>query len=290
MEKLLRLLLIESLLALSLPAQTSLWRRSDCSLARLDGAVVIWQVVADPAQGKPYFHPLATPGGTLLTDLRPADHPWHRGLWWSWKFINGLNYWEEDRPTGRSEAATELTGCTLDPHEDGSAVLTFALSYHPWNVAPILTEQRTIRISNPVNGRYELLWQSEFTAVSKVTLARTPPPDEPSGKPFGGYAGLSLRFNPITKGWTFSSSEGLSGVEALHGQRARWIRFSAGPDRPAVTIFDDEQNRPGLTPWYVNQKMPFMSPAPLFSHNRELAPGEKLILRYRISITDHDPK
>jgi len=254
----------------------------------LNGKNVVWQVVADPAEGKPYFDPLATPGARVLTDLRPQDHPWHRGLWFSWKFINGLNYWEEDPNTRKSEAATELVDSNLQPRKDGSAELTFSLSYHPWNAPAILTEHRTIEISAPTNGRYQINWTSEFTAVTNVNLTRTPLPGEPDGKSYGGYAGLSLRLNKATGGWTFSNSSGATGVAALHGKPANWLKFSAGANLPAVTIFDDAQNLRHPSPWYVNQEMPFFSPALLFTSPLTLSPGEKLVLRYKILITDHD--
>ena len=275
-------------LAPALPAQTNSWRRSEHALALINGTNVVWQIVADPAQGKPYFHPLATPGGTVLTDLRPPDHPWHRGLWFSWKFLNGLNYWEEDRQTHRSEGATELVEEKLQPHDDGSATLKFSLSYHPWSAPGVLTEQRTIEVSAPANGRYELNWTSEFTALTNVSLTRTPLPDEPEGKSYGGYAGLSLRLNQARSDWTFSNSSGATGVAALHGKPASWLKFSAGSDLPAVTIFDDAQNLRHPSPWYVNQGMPFFSPALLFREPLSLAAGEKLILHYRIFVTDHD--
>jgi pimeloyl-ACP methyl ester carboxylesterase len=79
-------------------AATLTWRRTATSLALVRGANVLWQAVADPAQGKPYFHPLATPGGVVVSDLRPADHLWHRGLWWSWKLINGLTDHDSSEP------------------------------------------------------------------------------------------------------------------------------------------------------------------------------------------------
>ena len=274
--------------ALPLQAQPNSWRQTEHTLARLNGTNVIWQIVADPAQGKPYFHPLATPDGTVLTDLRPKDHYWHRGLWWSWKFINDLNYWEEDEQTHQSEAATELAGCQLQPHKDGSAELKFYIKYHPWNAPPVLTEQRLIAISAPTNGSYEINWTSEFTAVTNVTLTRTPLPGEPDGQSYGGYAGLSLRLNPGTRQWTFTNSAGASGVAALHGKPASWMKFTAGPNLTAVAIFDDPRNNQHPVPWYVNQGMPFFSPSPLFAKPLALRPGERLVLRYRILITDHD--
>lgn len=48
-----------------------------------------------PAEAPPavesvgYFHPVFTPGGTLVTDLGPKDHPHHRGVFCAWIEIEG---------------------------------------------------------------------------------------------------------------------------------------------------------------------------------------------------------
>jgi len=72
------------------------WSRTDTSLALRHNDRSVWRLVFDPAKPKSWFHPLSTVDGEVLTAFEPADHPWHRGLWWSWKLINGINYWEED--------------------------------------------------------------------------------------------------------------------------------------------------------------------------------------------------
>ena len=74
------------------------------------GTAVVWQFNYKTEEGKPYFHPITVAGSPALTDFRPADHPWHRALWFSWKYINGVLYWEEDRKTGKAPGETELTG------------------------------------------------------------------------------------------------------------------------------------------------------------------------------------
>ena len=258
---------------------TNSWRRTKTTLTLVSGSNVLWQVVADPAQGKPYFHPLATPGGVVVSDLRPTDHPWHRGLWWSWKLLNGLNYWDEDPKTGRSEAATELLNWAAETRPDGSVRLTFALSYHPWNGTPVLTEKRVVDVSAPTEKGYTLNWVSEFTAVTNVVLDRSP----------AGYAGFSLRLGPEQRKWTFRDSEGRSGQQAIHGQPARWVRLSAGTNAPAVAIFDHPDNLRHPARWYVDQSMPYFSPAPLFAGLFELAAGKKVAVRYRMFVTDQDP-
>lgn len=98
------------------------WKQTPASLALADGSRVVWQLNFDPREGKPYFHPVTNPAGDVLTALRPADHPWHRGIWWSWKFINGLNYWEENEQ-GISEGLTELRGTSVETREDFSALI-----------------------------------------------------------------------------------------------------------------------------------------------------------------------
>jgi hypothetical protein len=291
MHKPLTLTLLGLTVALPMRAQVHSWQRTEHTLALLRGTNVVWKAVADPAQGKPYFHPLATSGGTLLSDLRPQDHPWHLALWFSWKFINGLNYWdwEKDRATQRYEGATELTGCTMHPHKDHSASLSFDLAYHPWNEPAVMTEKRTVDISAPADGSYELLWTAQFTAVTNVLLSRTPPPGEPDGKAWGGYAGLSLRCDPATRNWTFTSSEGTSGEKALHGKAAAWVKFSAGTNGPAVVIFDDPHNPRYPTPWFIVPSMPYFSPAILFKETIQLKARERLTVRYRILVSDGTP-
>lgn len=255
------------------------WRRTETALALVYGTNVLWQAVADPGQGKPYFHPLATPGGVVLSDLRPVDHPWHRGLWWSWKLINGMLYWDEDPKTGRSEAATELLNWYAETHTDGSARLTYALSYHPRNGPPVLTEKRVVEVSAPTESGYTLDWMSEFTAVTNVLLDRSP----------AGYAGFSLRLGPEQRKWTFTSSEGRAGQQATHGQPARWVKISAGTHAPAVAIFDHPANLRHPARWYVDQSMPYFSPAPLFAGPFEMAAGKTVVFRYRVLVTDQDP-
>ena len=47
------------------------------------------------ARKRPFLHPVTTPGGQVLTRDAPEDHPWHHGLWFTIKFVNEENFWEE---------------------------------------------------------------------------------------------------------------------------------------------------------------------------------------------------
>jgi type 1 glutamine amidotransferase len=270
------------------PAATPLhWERTDGSLTLLHDQQVIWQLHFNKEEGKPYFHPLGLGDGTTLTALRPADHPWHRGLWWSWKLINGINYWEEDRKTGQSQGQTELVNVTTAPNPDGSAAITMQLAYHPPGAAPVLTESRSITVSAPApNGSYSIDWAATFTATDKdVVLDRTPPPASPGGKGWGGYAGLSLRLAADLKEAVFLNSQNATDLAQLHGQPARWLDFSgqtANGKSIGVALFDHPSNPHHPNLWFVIPTMPFMSPALLFHEPYTLPAGKSLAVRYRI--------
>jgi type 1 glutamine amidotransferase len=174
------------------------WQTNADSVALVEAGKPVWQFHYGTNQAtKPFFHPLALPGGSPLTWQSPPDHVWHYGLWFSWKYLNGVNYWEEDRKLRQSEGVTSWRMTKLELQSDYSAYLELALDYRPRGAAqPVLTERRAITISAPAaDGSYFLDWQSGFLAgKDKVKFDRTPLPDEPGGQPYGGYAGLSLRF------------------------------------------------------------------------------------------------
>ena len=265
------------------------WTKADASLALLNGAKLVWRLNYKRAEGKPYFHPLGTLDGTVLTDLRPKDHPWHRAVWFSWKHINGLNYWEENRRTGLSQGRTEITAVKVTPNDDYSAKIELALAHHPPDKPVVLAEKRLISVAAPdKTGRYHVDWRSTFTAGEKdVLLDRTPIPGQKGGRGYGGYAGLSLRMAPATRKWQYIDSEGRKGSRQIHGKNARWVDFSgpvADGKAAGVAVLDHPGNPRHPSPWYVNQGMPYFSPALLFNESRTLEAGKSLALRYRIIV------
>lgn len=262
------------------------WKKTDHAVALMRDGKVIWQHNHNPAEGKPYFHPLATIKGTVLTELRPRDHVWHRAGWWSWKFIDGLNYWEEDRKTLRSQGLTEIKSTKIETNADHSATIDIVISYHPPDKPELLSETRTLKVSAPdARGNYHIDWTSSFTAAADITLERTPIPGQPRGAGHGGYAGFSIRAALALRHWNFLDDAGR--INKTHGQQARWVSFGgttkAGEDA-ALVILDHPQNPGSPTRWYLAKGMPYFSPAILFAKGRTLKAGEKLQYNYRILI------
>ena len=47
---------------------------------------------------RPYLHPVRDClGKVVLTEDKPADHPWQHGIFTGFHRVNGFNYWKEDQ-------------------------------------------------------------------------------------------------------------------------------------------------------------------------------------------------
>ncbi|MBA3303969.1 MAG: PmoA family protein, partial [Acidimicrobiia bacterium] len=121
-------------------------------------------------EARPHVHPLRTPSGFTLTRNAPEDHPWHHALWFTIKFVDGDNFWEELSPFG-------LLHQRDDHHLD-------------W-VRPdghlALREERVLTEVDLGDDAWALDWSTVLEAPEAVVLDRTP------FTTWGGYGGLSLR-------------------------------------------------------------------------------------------------
>jgi hypothetical protein len=278
--------------ALSLPAHAD-WQRTDKALSWTQGDEVVWRFSYDADKGKPFFDPLSI-DGTRLTNFRPEDHPWHYGLWFSWKYINGANYWEEDRESGQAQGKTRWRAPQIQTRDDGSATIQLALTYtHPGGRVD-LTETRSIDVSpTDANGGYTIDWRSQFVAgPAGATLDRTPMPGEPQGQVNGGYAGLAARL---------AAAPLVMSIVTPAGSITRFERDRARPNAPAVAANFTDRGRPAGSiailadpaniaqnaPWYLinaAEGMRFVCSAVLAPAIKKLAPNERWDLNYRIVV------
>jgi hypothetical protein len=236
-------------------------------------------------------------GGPSLVIASPEDHPWHYGLWFSWKYINGSNYWEQDRRTGRAEGRTSWTVAKLERKPDGSAFIKLDVTYTGKDGAVDLTERREIRVTPAGrDGSYSIWWNSWFTAGEQgAVLDRTPMPGEPNGQVNGGYAGLGVRLIPPPAAINFVTEE---------GPLAKFERSRARPRTPAiaanfteagkrlggVAVYSQPDESGPNVPWYVvdaspsDTQMRFFNQSLLAPRVIRLEPGQMLHLSYRIGI------
>ncbi len=269
------------------------WQWEADSIAWTEGTNVLWRFNYSPAEGKPFFDPLTAQDGVALTTFGPKDHPWHYGLWFSWKYINKVNYWEQDRTTGKAEGRTRWAPPRIRTRDDGLMSLALNLDYVDPTGTEVLKERRNITVSSPeADGSYTIDWQATFTAGSNaVVLDRTPMPNEPDGQVNGGYAGMSIRLAGEPVEITLVTTNGA--ITEFANNRAR-------PDSPAlaancridgqpvgsVAMLSAESNIDEGFPWYavMTGEMRFFCSAVLAPKPLTLAPGEQLKLTYRIIV------
>ena len=279
------------------------WQKSDTSIALLQNNKVVWGFNFNRKYDKPYFYPLRIAGREQdLVWLMPADHLWHRGLWFSWKLINGVNYWEENPETRLSDGRSKITDVQVKQHEDYSATIHLKLAYAPEGKAPVLHEERTLFVSAPdEKGNYYIDWDLKFKAGNEeVVLDRTPPQSQ-GGPYYGGYVGLSYRAAEGISDHLFRDSEGWRDSSELigHGKRANWMDMSGMIDSTTqswggVGTFSHPNNPYSPTPWYVykDKDFAFYNAALLFDEPLKVEAKGGLRLLYRIfvheNVADYD--
>ena len=231
---------------------------------------------------KPYVHPLRTPAGHCLTNFEPHDHLWHRGLWYTFKFINGENFWEEHEPYGTQRTRS----FSVIIHEPGGRLdFRTALDWLRPSGEAVFHEERELGYEALGEEAYALDFATALTAAADLTLDRTP------FTTWGGYGGLILRGN---RNWVEtrllfpdgSTSDRPTGVPAL------WCDLSGkldgGPDQTGgVAIFDHPANPRHPTPWYgTTGSGHYVNAAVLFHEPLRVATGEALRFRYRVLVHD----
>jgi type 1 glutamine amidotransferase len=267
------------------------FEETERSVALTKNGKVVWQFNYGKEQTKPYFHPLSLSDGTVLTWVAPPDHIWHYGLWFCWKSINGVNYWEENPATGKAAGTTEWENVQVRTDSEQAAYITTGLKYHEPGKTVVLTEKRTIIISAPDgSGGYAIDWKSEFTAVAeRVEFSRTPLLWEKGGKGWGGYAGLSFRACKGVKDSRFTGTFGeLTLNEGMFRYKDVAVEYSGVIDDKdfGVAILDHPENLNSPTPWYMidDEPMDYFSPAVICYGPHVMNKGERLELKYGICV------
>ncbi|MGD0499490.1 MAG: PmoA family protein [Bryobacteraceae bacterium] len=280
------------------------WERGDSSIALLADGKTVWQFRYGKELPKPMFHPLALVDGSVLTWDSPPDHPWHHALWFSWKYLNQVNYWEEPRRTGRASAAdkngepvglTDWSNVRIDARANFGARITLDLSYHEADRPPVVRERREITITAPdAVGEYHLDWAMTFTAGDRdVFLDRTPVLGDRGGVSYGGYAGLSIRlakdFLDARTVTTTSAARAEQRVGMFCERDAYGVDFNGviSGQAAGVAFLDDPANLNSPTPWYLivqpQDTSPFLfaEAAVIYYKPYVLKAGQSFTLRYR---------
>jgi hypothetical protein len=227
---------------------------------------------------KACIHPLVTPAGHHLTGFEMSDHVWHRGVWFTIKFVNGTNFREEHAPFGIQRSVADPTGEVIA--HDRVRVLHF-LQWNSDATGAVIDERRQLTLGSGV-----IDWTCELRAKQDLTLDRTP------YTTWGGYGGLSYRAARELHDVSFLLPNGDT-VASLAGQPHDWTVMQASVDggvgrRVSIGMIDHPDNPRSPVPWYNKSGNGFnyMNAAFLFHEPLTVQRGESLRFNYRICYRD----
>jgi hypothetical protein len=150
--------------------------------------MMLKQGVAEKFRRSSYLHPVYAPGGTVLTDDFPKDHPHHRGICWSWPIVRFENRtYDVWAVQGRYQRFVRWKARTASADR---AVLGVE---NGWFVGDRKAVKETVELTvYPVaNARRSFDVKLSFEAADA--------PVEISGREVKGYGGFGVRFAPRTE-------------------------------------------------------------------------------------------
>jgi hypothetical protein len=259
------------------------WDQNKTSLALKKEGATVWRFNAGAEDSKPCFHPLTLPDGSVITDFRPGDHRWHRGAWFSWKFLNERNFWEEDKHGTSPGGSSRIEHVRFDLKPDFSAVIELSMCYQDTNGVNLFSERRIIAVSPPdASGGYSITTEMECEALSDVTINQY------------YYGGFSLRMSKGHEAWIFLDAHGTTGRTHVKKDKQHrltrapspWAAFVDSPEGPnqGVAILGHAENLRHPSRWLLLPHMPFMGPVFQYGEYVVLKEGERLSLKYKLLI------
>ncbi len=243
----------------------------------------LWRYVYG-GKAKPYFHPITTPAGHVVTLFEPSDHVWHRGLWFTIKFINGENFWEE---AADNNFGTQTTLAPPDVTHGGDGAVTVN-SRQQWRRPTgetIIDEARTFTHLPISPDSYALDFTFQLSPLVDVTLDRTP------FTTWGGYGGLTFRGNRNWLQTTLLFDDG-STSDRPTPKHSKWCDLTGPIDggrlqTAGVAMFDHPHNVRHPVGWYGGTGAGhYFNAALLFHEPMTVKATQTLTLRYRVLVHD----
>jgi hypothetical protein len=223
---------------------------------------------------RPNVHPLRAPSGAVLTRDAPEDHPWHHALWFTIKYVNEENFWEEYDAYGVLRHVGDTTVHWIRPDRE----------------TVVIVDERTLTHVEIGDDAYAIDWSVTLTPQVDVVLDRTP------FTTWGGYGGLALRGRGDWTDTRLLLADGTEHERVL-GVSSEWCDLSGtvGGDDAGVLILDHPANPRNPVPWYGSTRNPtygddgwsnFLNAAFLWDSSLAVAANESLAFRYRVVVHD----
>lgn len=228
-----------------------------------------------------YLHPLYSIEGDTLTEEFPEDHPYHRGIFWSWHqvFIDTQSigdHWI------MKNIAQEVSRLTTVQH-DGKAILKTKVNWTSpsyMNQKPFIEEQATITAYTAEDG----LRKIDFEIALKALVPGVQIGGSDDAKGYGGFcARLRMPDNLL-----FTAEAGKVIPQELQLNAGPWMDFTADFDKnnehSGITILCHNSTPNYPAPWILRQKGSMQNIVYPGRNRVALSATTPLVLRYRLIV------
>jgi len=198
-----------------------------------------------------YLHPLLAPNGDTLTEESPADHPYHRGIYWSWHqhYIDGKSIGDGWIMEDISQEVDEMKVST-DNHSASLDLTAFWKSPN-YELGKAYIKENTSIVVHQVKSGIRLI-DFEISLLALVPGVSLGGSDDEKG-----YGGLCTRII-LPDDLVFTSTDGPVTPQTLQVIAGSWMDFSGsfGPSGSqnglAILCHPGTPNYPA--PWILRQK------------------------------------
>ena len=230
-----------------------------------------------PVQSGCYFHPLLTPGGVVVTDVAPADHPHHRGVFLAWVEMHGKKDadfwgWGEHAPIKERRIVNKAVRL-------GGDGFSFA---NEWTAeGQALLKEDLVGRAHETGGANVLDLTYTLTPTSDLKLSRW------------AFSGFCVRTRKEGKLTAFGPQGEVKLPDPSHVKpdsdwpAAPWYGYTLTFDDgkvAGVAVIDHPKNPPSL--WYNHRGARMLNPCIVAPAEVKLKAGEPLVLRYRVVAHD----
>jgi len=251
---------------------------------------------------RPYFHPLRSLEGDVMTNFRPNNHPWHHGLSLTMNNVSGANFWggpsyHEDGYQWRGDWGRQSHVEWRVQEASGNRARLEEVLEWTHHDEVIFREERRIGIAvNSPEKVWTLRWRSTLTNASSHDLTLSNPGTY--GLEGMHYGGLTFRGTrdffdsyldstlKITAG-NFGDPDGVNapfkGGEQANGACADWVEFRGQFDGSLRHLHIRFANHTGPLRWFVLPKMEMVCFSPHATSSLDLPRGEALELDHSLS-------
>ncbi|MDG9674726.1 PmoA family protein [Micromonospora sp. DH14] len=258
----------------------------------------VYGAEADPWEcPAPFFHPIRTTAGNLVSAHRPHDHRWHKGLAMTISHLSGDNFWGgysyvRDAGYRRLDNVGSLRHRAFSRFdaEVDRLDLTEQVHWHNARGRHWIEERRDIAVHDvdAAAGTWELTVATALTNVSGARLEIGSPTI--FGREAAGYSGFFWRGPRDLTGGTILAAGGLEGPQVM-GRRAAWLAYTGTHDvvdaASTLVVVPDPAAEDSPPVWFVrNEPFPAINPSLAFADEVTLPAGTTLRRRYRVMVAD----